>query len=267
MGQNVFIPHSGGGGAGGAGTSFLTDLLSNAGANYVDYGFAFPGGGGDAFYPTGDFSVIAAFRVVQENLIGELIPVLRLEDGAGKGWTVFISGANKVCASVDAQTLTPDVCDIPLGRVFIVTLTHAAAGDTSLYINGRFLVNTNVIQPAATQPVSFLVGSSGQVSHDYIEYVGFTFASIALNDDEVAQSYMASMDAGRVVMPLAIVGANLYVTFNADVGLTPATTWVPEFNTLAAPSLPAIPNGIATGTVITAPFHVAHSGWADVPPN
>lgn len=264
MGQQVFIPNSGGGAAG---SVFLTDL--KVGANFVDYGFALPGGGGEIFYPANNiFTATIAFRVVQENLASESIPLLTVVDSAGTGWGFFINPNNKVSAQVDNQPLIPDVSNCPLGRVFIATLTHASNGDTNLYLNGRFMIQTSSTLPSVTTPVSILIGGSGSWTKDFIEYVGFGYIdSRALLDEAVATMYMASQDAGKVVFPASVVPDDNYVIYNADTGLTNTALWVPEVNTFGAPDLPAVPNGLPTGTLLTAPFHVAHSGWADVPPN
>ena len=267
MGQQVFIPHSGGGG-GGAGSSFLTNMVAGGGAQYVDYGFD-GGGGGEAFYTTQNYSFIVAFRVVQENLDAAQYPVLTVYDNETPdvGWNVFVSGTNRICATIDAQIFTPDVSDMPLGRVFFAILTHKNTGSSKYYLNGRFMIENNVVQNVPGNSISIVVGGGGDPTKDFVEYLGFGYIESQLSDEQVCDMYIASQDAGRVVIPDAIVDGAPYVVYNADVGFADPSLWVPEFNTLLAPSLPAIPNGIATGTVITAPFHVAHSGWADVPPN
>jgi hypothetical protein len=263
MGQNIFIPNGGGGGGGGA--SFLTDLVAGNGAQYVDYGFAT---GGEFFYPDGAFSTIVAFRVVQEDFDAVQIPVITVSDANSNGWSIFISGAKKVCASLDAQIFTPDISDMPLGRVFIAILTYESGGnEANYYLNGRFMVDSNNPPAAVTLPVSFIVGGGGSPTKDFVEYLGFGYIEAELTAEQVCDVYIASQDAAKVVIPASISSETSYVIYNADTGLTNPALWVPEFNTFAAPSLPAIPNGIAAGTVITAPFHVAHSGWASVPPN
>jgi hypothetical protein len=265
MGQQVFIPNSGGGG--GAGSVFLTDVVSDDGATWVDYGFALPGGGGEAFYSTDPFSAVVAFRVVQENVAGGLIPVMSVVDSglAGGGWQFFINPTSKVSAAVAGQNLIPDVSNLPLGRVFIATLTYDGAA-ANLYLNGRFMVQTGALMPAVTNPVSIIVGGAGVPVTDFIEYIGFGYSQSLFTAAQVAAIYMASQDAGRVVFPTSTVIETPYAIYNADVGFSNLALWVPEFNvSLGAPSLPAIPSGIATGTLLTAPFHVAHSGWADVP--
>lgn len=264
MGQQIFIPHSGDGGGGNAGSVFLSRLY-DAGNN-VDYGFALPGGGANLFYGGGDFTAVVAFRVVKDNSGAITIPVLTVVDDAGTGWSFFINSSNRVCAQVDGQNLVPDTSDLPLGRVFIATLTHAAGGDTNLYINGRFLANTSAPQPAVTAPVSLLAGGSSW-DKDYLEYIGLAFFSDKVfTADEVAAGYISSQDAGLLAFPPGIITEESYVLYNADGGLTNLALWVPEANTIAAPSLPAIPGGLPTGALLTAPFHVAHSGWSDEPP-
>jgi hypothetical protein len=265
MGQNIFIPNGGGGG-GGSGSSFLTNMVADGGNEYVNYGF--DEGGGEAFYSTSDYSFIVAFRVVQENIGADQYPVLRVYDNETPdvGWSIFVSGSDRVCASIDAQIFTPDTSDMPLGRVFFAILTHKGSGGSDYYLNGRYMISNSVVQ-APGGSMSIEVGGGGTPTLDFVEYIGFGYIESSLSGSQVCDMYMASLDAGRVVIPAAIVDGAPYVVYNADVGLADPALWVPEFNTLLAPSLPAIPNGIATGTVITAPFHVAHSGWASVPPN
>jgi hypothetical protein len=263
MGQQVFIPNAGGAG-GNNGSVFLTDLYSDG--DYVDYGFALPGGGGDVFYSGEKFSAVLVFRVVQENLLSITIPLLTVVDSAATGWGFFINSLSEVCAQVDAQNLIPEVCNLPLGRVFVATLTHASAGETNLYLNGRFMVQTSAPQPAVTAPVSILIGGSGAWTKDFIEYIGFGFIDgKQLEDDEVSSVYIATQDAGKLVFPATTVVGETYVVYNAATGLSNTALWVPEINTISAPDLPAVPSGIAAGTLLTAPFHPAHSGWADVP--
>jgi hypothetical protein len=187
-------------------------------------------------------------------------------DSAGAGWKFFISPLDLISADLNTQNLIPNTSDLPLGRVFFAVLVYKTSGQASIYINGRFLVSTGAAMDPVTAPVSIIVGSSGAPNRDFIEYLGFAFIDDnALSTREVGETYIACQDAGRVAIPPALVIETNYVVYNADTGLTNLALWVPEINTMGAPSLPAIPNGIATGTLLTAPFHVAHSGWAAPP--
>lgn len=264
MGQQVFIPNAGSSAGGGA--VFLTDLRSGAG--YVDYGLPLPAGGADVFYTDGfNYCIFIAFRVVQENLFSENIPILTVLDAASNGWRFFINTENKVCGGVDAVEFVPDTCDIPLGRVFIAALDVEVNGG-EFYLHGRRM-NTEGLPGtvSAVAPVTLVLGGEGSWTKDFIEYIGFGFINRFLSVDEIATVTIACQDAERIVFPASIFpGSTPNVIYNAASGLSNPSLWTPSQNTLGAPDLPAIPNGVPVGTLLNAPFHVAHSGWADVPP-
>lgn len=254
MGQQVFIPHSGGG-AGSAGAVFITDLLDDV--LYCNYGLL---SGADIFYPGAEgFLAVIAFRVVQDDPTTSAdFPVIQVNDDSGGGWRIKIFGS--VYGEIAGTTFSGGG-DLPLGRVFIVTLMSDAVGNSQMFVNGLVVSTDIAAQNPLTQPVQILVGPSGSTGKDFVEYIGFGFMRLSLTPEEVASIYTASQDAGRVVFPAAIA-ANPHVIYNAATGLSNLALWVPESNTLGAPDLPAIDNGIATGTLLTAPFRVAQSGWA-----
>jgi hypothetical protein len=266
MGQQVFIPR--GGNNSGENAIFLSQLY-DAGA-YVDYGLPLPAGGAGVFYTTGfNYCIFVAFRVVQENTLAENIPILTVSDAASNGWRFFINSNNKVCARADAVDFIPDTCNTPLGRVVIATLDVEVNGG-ELYLHGRQVATVALPDTVSSvAPVTLVLGGGGSWTQDFIEYVGFGFINKFLSSEEVAEAAIASQDAGRIVFPASVVGsapfATPFVIYNASSGLADPAVWVPSQNTLGAPNLPAIPNGIPVGTLLRAPFYVAHSGWADVP--
>lgn len=257
MGQQVFIPNGGGSSSGDA--VFLTDLFD--GGSYVDYGLL--AGGADVFYTTGfNYCIFIAFRVVQENFFSENIPIITVLDAVSNGWRFFISTDSKVCARVDAQDFIPGTCDLPLGRVFIAALDVEVNGG-EFYLHGRRMATEGLLLTApAVAPVTLILGGEGSWTKDFIEYIGFGYVRKFLSAEEISDVTIASQDAERIVFPASVVGAAPFVIYNAASGLSNPALWTPSQNTLGAPDLPAIPNGIPVGTLLNAPFHVAHSGWA-----
>lgn len=263
MGQQIFIPHSSGGGGGATPDSVFLAGLYQSGAAYVDYGLET---GADIFYSASDFSAVLVFRIVRENVDALVYPLLEITDSDGSEVLFFIDADSKIAVSCNGTIITPDTCELPLGRVFVVTFTRAADGSASLYLNGLYMRTETTVISAVVPPVSILFGGNGDWSENFAEYLGFAYiGSLELNADQVADIYMATQDAGRLVVPPAIVSEESFVVYNSDTGLTNIALWVPEFNTISAPDLPAIPNGLATGTLLPAPYYPAHSGWADIP--
>lgn len=261
MGQQIFIPHAGGSAVG---ARFLTNLVANGGADYVDYGLA---AGGDVFFPSSitGFSAVFAFRAVQTNPVAgpQDYPLAQCVDDVGNGWQFRISASSKIYGDISTGSLVPDRSDMPMGRVFFATLTQKNTGNGDLYINGRIVATTPCPQPALVAPVRILLGGNGTPVRNYVQYLGFAFMPSWLSSAEVSQIYEASQDARRIVFPAAIA-VNPHAIYNVETGLANTALWVPESNTMGAPNLPAINNGIAAGTLLTAPFHAAHSGWARV---
>lgn len=263
MGQQVFIPNGGGGGGGGStGSVFLADLFQPASGS-IDYSLAT---GGDVFLPIGNFSVLVAFRVVQDNP-AETINIFRAFDSSNTQWTFKILPDNKLVATINnSGALEPESSDLPLGRVFIAVLVRSG-GAADLYINGRLLGSAGASNFLRVAPFSVILGGNGAWARDYIEYIGFSIVAggVALTGDQISDIYIASQDAGRVVFPSTIVPAS-YAIYNADTGLTDINLWTPEINTLGAPDLPAVPSteGLEA-SLVTAPFHAAQSGWNSAP--
>lgn len=260
MGQQIFIPNGGGGGGGNGvqKSTFVTEMVSTP--NFVQYGLAT---GGDVFWNDVAFTAVVAFRVVQETPDESIpIPILVVVNNAGESsedWQFQINGFNLLKAAVGNGGLDPEETYIPLGRVIFATITYAP-GDAKLYLNGLLMAEAAPTIAGIGGPVSIRLGT-GDISKDYIQYIGFGFIADTLSEISVANVFIASQDDGRIVFPAADIEAP-YVIYNADTGLSNLALWVPEFNTLGAPNLPAINGGIATGTLLLAPFHVAHSGYA-----
>jgi hypothetical protein len=267
MGQQIFIPNNGGGGSSSSDAVFLTGLFNEDGAGYVDYG-----GDGSVFYTDGfNYCAFIAFRVMRENNSGVPLSLLTVVDGAGNGWRFFISSDNKVCALVDAVEFVPITCDIPLGRVFIAAIDVEVNGG-EFYLHGRRMATQGLPDTVPAGPnVAITLGSDdggeSTWNKDYVEYIGFGFINRFLEIDEVAIVTLASQDAERIVFPASIFpDSTPNVIYNAVSGLSNLALWTPSQNTLGAPDLPAIPSGVPTGTLLSAPFHVAHSGWAGLVP-
>jgi hypothetical protein len=267
MGQQIFIPNNGGGGSSSSDAVFLTNLFDEDGAGYVDYGLP---SGADVFYTDGfNYCAFVAFRVMRENNSGVSLSLLKVVDSAGNGWRFFINTDNKICAMVDGDIeFVPSTCDIPLGRVFIAAIDVEVSGG-EFYLHGRRMSTQGLPDTvAAVAPVSITLGGESTWNKDYIEFIGFGFINRFLEIDEVAIVTLASQDAERIVFPASIFpDSTPNVIYNAASGLSNLALWTPSQNTLGAPDLPAIPSGVPTGTLLSAPFHVAHSGWAGfVPP-
>lgn len=262
MGQQAFIPNAGVGVSGGRST-FLTDLHNLAGDS-VDYVSDNAG----VFYTTQvSFTACVAFRVVQENTAGETIPILSALDDVGNGWQFFINPASKVCAQLNASSFIPSQCDLPLGRVIFAMLTIDVGGG-EFYLNGRLMESNGTLSIPPVAPVTIRFGTSSW-SKDFIEYIGFgyleRFLHSNISEDAPADLYMRFQDDGKISFPPSIAFGQPFAVYNASEGLANPAIFTPQPNSLGAPNLVAAPDGLPFGTLLEAPFHVAHSGWSDAP--
>lgn len=259
MGQQLFIPKTGNDGDG-RNAVFLTGLYADGA--YVDYGLS---SGADVFYTNQIlFTACIAFRMIRENTSAENIPLLTVLDAVSNGWRFFINTDNRICAQVNNNILVSGSDNIPLGRVCVATLSSEVGGG-ELYLNGLPMDSSIFQDIPPVYPVSLTLGGGGSWSKNFVEFIGWGYLKRFLPFGDNADLYMKIQDTGRVAFPSNVVFGEPYAVYNASDGLSNLALFTPEQpNTLGAPNLPAIPNGLATGTLLNAPFHVAYSGWADI---